>query len=65
MMSKSIIFENIFVLVGYFSGIPLSVRVKIPILRDTLKKYSTRKGFLKNQSPLIKDKTKKEVLKKW
>ena len=37
MMSKSIIFENIFVLVGYFSGIPLSVRVKIPILRDTLK----------------------------
>jgi len=65
MMSKSIIFENFFVLVGYFSGIPLSVRIKTPILRDTLKKYPTRKVFFKNQSPLIKDKTKKEVLKKW
>ena len=55
-MSKSIIFENFFVLVGYFSGIPLSLRVKIPILRGSLKKYSTRKGFLKNQSPLFKNK---------
>jgi len=64
-MSKNIIFENFFVLVGYFSDIPLLIRVKTIILRDTLKKYFTRKGFLKNQRPLIKDKTKKEVLKKW
>jgi hypothetical protein len=62
MRSRGIIFENFFVLVGYFWDIPLSVRVKIPILRDTLKKYSTRKVFFfKNQSPWIKDKTKKEV----
>jgi len=65
MMSKSIIFENFFVFVCYFSDIPLLIRVKTLILRVSLKKYFTRKGFLKNQRPLIKDKTKKEVLKKW
>jgi len=44
----------------YFSGIPLLVRVKTPILRYSLKKYPIRKVFFKNQSPLFKDK-KKEV----
>ena len=49
---------------GYFLGISLLIRVKTPILRDTPKKYSIREDFFfKNQSPLIKDKTKKEVLK--
>jgi len=45
MRSKSIIFENFFVLVGYFLGIPLLVRVKTLVLRDTSKKYPTRKVF--------------------
>jgi len=45
MRSKSIIFENFFVLMGYFLDIPLSVRVKTLIFRDTPKKYPTRKVF--------------------
>jgi len=45
MRAIGIISKKFFVLVGYFLGIPLLVRVKIPILRDTLKKYSTRKVF--------------------
>jgi len=50
----------------YFSGIPLSVRVKIPIFRYTPKNILWKGGlFFKNQTPLLKDKTKKEVLKKW
>jgi len=49
-----------------FSDIPLSVRVKTLILRDIPKNTLWKRGlFFKNQSPLIKDKTKKEVLKKW
>jgi hypothetical protein len=32
---------------GYFLGIPLLARVKIPILKDTPKKYSIREDFLK------------------
>jgi len=66
MRSRDIILKKSFVLVGYFLGIPLLVRVKTPILKDTLKKYPTRKVFFsKDQNPWIKDKTKKEVLKKW
>jgi len=38
-------FENFFVLVGYFLDIPLMVRVKIPIFRDTPKKYPIRDDF--------------------
>jgi len=45
MRSRGIIFEKFFVLVGYFLDIPLMARVKIPFLRDTPKKYSTRKVF--------------------
>jgi len=50
----------------HFSDIPLLVRVKTLILRDTPKNPLWKRGFFfKNQSPLIKDKTKKEVLKIW
>jgi len=45
MRSMVLIFENFFVLMGYFLDIPISVKVKIPFLRDTLKKYTTRKVF--------------------
>jgi len=45
MRSRGIIFKKFFVLVGYFLGIPLLVRVKTPILEVTLKKYPTRKVF--------------------
>ena len=66
MRSIGLIFKKFFVLVGYFSGISLLVRVKIPILRDTPKNTLWKRGlFFKNQSPLIKDKTKKEVLRIW
>ena len=59
MRSIGLIFKKFFVLVGYFSGIPLLVRVKIPILRDTPKKYSIRDDFFsKDQNFLIKDKSK-------
>jgi hypothetical protein len=51
-MSKSIIFENFFVLMGYFFDIPLIVRVKIPFLRDTLKKYPIRKVFFQKSKSL-------------
>jgi len=37
MRSKGIISEKIFLLVMHFSDIPLLIRVKIPILRNTLK----------------------------
>jgi hypothetical protein len=41
----------------YFSDIPLLVRVKTPILRDTQKiPYGKEGYFFKNQSPLFKDK---------
>jgi len=50
----------------HFSGIPLSVRVKTLIFKDTPKNTLWKRGlFFKNQSPLIKDKTKKEVLRIW
>jgi len=45
MRSKSKILEKKSLDMGYFSNIPLSVRVKIPILRDTPKKYSIREDF--------------------
>ena len=50
----------------YFSDIPLLVRVKTPILRDTPKNTLWKGGvFFQNQSPLFKDKIKKEVLRIW
>jgi len=64
MRSKTKILEKKSIDMGYFSGIPLLVRVKIPILRDTPKKYPIRDDFFKDQSPFFKDKI-KEVLKKW
>jgi hypothetical protein len=45
MRSRCIISKKFFVLVGYFLGISLLVRVKIPILRVSLKKYTIRKVF--------------------
>ena len=45
MMSKIKISEKKSLDMGYFLGIPLLVRVKIPILRDTPKKYSIRDDF--------------------
>ena len=45
MMSKIKISEKKSLDMGYFLGIPLLVRVKTPILRDTLKKYSIREDF--------------------
>jgi hypothetical protein len=49
----------------HFSGIPLLVRVKIPILRYTPKNTLWKGGvFFQNQSPFFKDKI-KEVLRIW
>jgi len=45
MMSKSKILEKKSIDMGYFLGIPLLVRVKTLILRNTLKKYSIRDDF--------------------
>jgi len=47
-----------------FSDIPLLVRVKIPILGDTLKNTPWKVGlFFKNQGPLFKDKGGFEIWK--
>jgi hypothetical protein len=45
MRSKTKILEKKSLHMGYFLGIPLLVRVKTPILRDTPKKYPIRDDF--------------------
>ena len=61
MRSRGIIFENFFFLVGYFWDIPLSVRVKIPVLRDTPKKYPQEKFFFQRSESFIQGQKQKEV----
>jgi len=65
-MSKSKILEKKSIDMGYFLGIPLLVRVKTLILRDTPKNTLWKRGlFFKNQSPLFKDKTENGGFEKW
>jgi hypothetical protein len=56
MRSKTKILEKKSLHMGYFLGIPLLVRVKIPILRDTPKNIPLERIFFKDQGPLFRDK---------
>jgi hypothetical protein len=66
MMSKSKILEKKSLHMGYFSGIPLLVRVKTPILRDTPKNTLWKGGvFFQNQSPFFQGQNKNGGLRIW